>query len=96
MKRKLSLAEIMGSSASSKGDGLRLSNLAEILGDAMPEMPKNQLGRHRLVRALQQRFGQNWRSLPGVKNLVKEFDDEVAFETKLKKIQSVKIRGKNG
>jgi len=73
---------------------MRLSNLADILGDAMPEMPKNGVGRHRLVRALQQRFGNNWRSLPGVKDLVKEFDRSVDMENKIKSISAIKAKGK--
>ncbi len=87
MKRN-SLAELMGSAASGKGENLTLSHLPEVLGEAMPELPKSPLGRHRLIRSLQQRFGPNFRSLPGVKNLVKEFDDEIAFEVKLAKLKN--------
>lgn len=94
--KKVSLAEIMGKDAASKSDGLRLSHLSDILGDNMPELPRNPVGRHRLIRALQQRFGNQWRTLPGVKNLVKEFDGEVAFENKINQIRSVRMRRKDG
>ena len=95
MSRKLSLAELIGKTASQASErGLKLSQLGEILGDSMPELPRNQVGRHRLIRALQQRFGLNFRSLPGVKNLVKEFDDDLAFEDKIKKVQSIRYRKK--
>lgn len=89
-ERKSSLAELMGADAAGKSEGLRLSQLPEILGDSMPELPKNPLGRHRLIRALQQRFGKNFRSLPGIKDLVKQFDDDIAFETRLAKMKSIK------
>lgn len=90
--KKVSLAELMGSQAS-RGD-LSLSKLPEILGEAMPELPRNSVGRHRLVRALQQRFGSNWRSLPGVKGLVKEFDDEVSIERRIAQIKQIRMKGK--
>jgi len=93
-RSNVSLAEVMGSKAATSGSSMRLSNLADILGDAMPEMPKNGVGRHRLVRALQQRFGSNWRSLPGVKDLVKEFDRSVDMENKIKSISAIKAKGK--
>ena len=92
MSRKLSLAELMGKVASSEKRGLKLSQLGEILGDSMPELPRNQVGRHRLIRALQQRFGHNFRSLPGVKDLVREFDDDLEFEKKVAKVQAIKYR----
>jgi len=89
--KKFSLAEVMGTAAAGKGEGLRLSHLPEILGDAMPELPKNSLGRHRLIRSLQQRYGKNFRSLPGIKDLVKQFDDEIAFEGRLQKMKNIKV-----
>ena len=94
--RKLSLAELMGSKAASGGGKLSLSKLPEILGDAMPELPRTAVGRHRLIRALQQRFGANFRTLPGVSDLVKEFDGDVALERKIAQMQSIKLRRKNG
>lgn len=94
--KKISLAEIMGSDASRQGSSgkLSLGSLAEILGDAMPDLPRNGVGRHRLVRALQQRFGNNWRSLPGVKDLVEDFDDEVSIERRIAQIKQIKLKNK--
>lgn len=92
-KGKASLAELMGSKAASSG-GLSLSQLPDILGDAMPELPRNAVGRFRLIQALQQRFGDNFRALPGVKNIVKEFDDEVAYEGRIAKISAIRLRRK--
>jgi len=93
VSKKTTLAELMGSSAAGRGEqGLTLKQLPVILGDAMPQLPRNAVGRHRLVRALQQRFGSNFRSLPGVSGLIKEFDDDMAFEHKVNKIAAIKLQ----
>lgn len=86
--KKVSLAEVMGTQGSQ--GNLKLSSLRDLLGEAMPDMPRNSVGRHRLVRSLQQRFGSNFRSLPGISGLVKEFDAEIEFEKKLAKIRAIK------
>ena len=93
-KMRASLAELMGKNASdsSKSGSLKLNQLQDILGDAMPELPKTAVGRHRLVRSLQQRFGLNFRSLPGVKDLLKEFDADTAFEDKVRKMSAFKYK----
>lgn len=96
MSKKLSLAELMGTKAAGSGGKLSLSQLPGILGDAMPDLPKTAVGRHRLVRALQQRFGNNFRSLPGVKDLVKEFDDDIALERRIAQLGAIKYRRSNG
>lgn len=88
-KLKVSLAELMGSQGA---EGLSLKSLPSVLGEAMPELPRNAVGRHRLVRALQQRFGNNFRTLPGVKDLVKQFDDEVSMEVRIARIQAIKLK----
>lgn len=88
--RKASLSELMGADASS--GQLSLKHLPTVLGEAMPELPRNAVGRHRLIRALQQRFGPNFRSLPGIKNLISEFDYDVGTEDKVRKIQAIKGR----
>lgn len=92
MSRKTTLAELMGSSASDRGKkGLSLEQLPEILGDAMPHLPRNPVGRYRLLRALQQRYGPNFRTLPGIKDLLKQFDNEHNYEMKLAEIGSIKM-----
>ena len=94
MSKKPSLAEMMGTTASKLGGSSRLTldQLPGILGDSTPDLPKNAVGRHRLVRALQQRFGLNWRSLPGVKDIVKEFDGVVDVELRIAKLKQIKYR----
>lgn len=91
--RKVTLAEIMGEAGIAQAQhsgGMRLDKLHEILGEAMPELPRNPVGRHRLIRSLGQRFGPNFRSLPGVKDLVSQFDSEIEFEKHCAKIRAVK------
>ncbi len=90
--RKATLAELMGKQGS---DGkLSLTHLPDLLGEAMPELPKSPVGRHRLIRSLQQRFGVNYRSLPGVKDLVEEFDREIAHAIRVAKIKAIKYKPK--
>lgn len=86
----------MGSKASDRSGRLSLSQLPEILGDAMPELPRSPVGRHRLVRALQQRFGANFRSLPGIKDLVEEFDKDIEFERKVARMKAIKYNPSKG
>ena len=94
-KRKTSLAEMMGSYGANKGK-LTLDSLPNILGDGMPELPKTQVGRHRLVRSLQQRYGNNFRSLPGVKDLISEFDKHLDFEKKIAKMKAIRLPKRKG
>lgn len=89
-----SLAEVLGGDAANLGGNMKLAHLPHILGEAMPDLPKNGVGRHRLMRALQQRFGANFRSLPGIKNLMKEFDDDIAFDVRVAKMRALKPRSK--
>lgn len=81
----------MGEEASGMGDKMCLKHLPHILGDATPELPRNAVGRHRLVRVLQQRFGSNYRSLPGIQSLIKEFDTEVENESVINRIAAIKL-----
>lgn len=90
---KASLAEIMGKKGA-EGGKLTLSNLREVLGDTMPEIPHDAVGRHRLVVALKQRFGDNFRNIPGVIGLLAEFDENCAFEQKLHSMRSIKYAPK--
>lgn len=94
MSKKVSLAEIMGKTGAQLGGNgkLSLDVLPDLLGEGMPELPRNSVGRHRLIRSLQQRFGANFRSLPGVKDLVREFDESVRYEKRRHQISQIKFR----
>lgn len=72
------MGELLGKSGA-KSD-LSLADLPEILGEKMPELPKNRIGKFRLVSALQARFGPAYNNIPMVTKLIKEFDDEVETE----------------
>lgn len=64
------LNELMGS-----GDKeVTLENLKEHLGNKMPEINFDDVGRLRLIHALQQRFGSNFRQIAGVSKMLGEFD----------------------
>jgi len=89
--KKVSLSEIMckaGADTAQKGPSLE--HLPELLGEAMPEMPKNAVGRYRLLRSLKARFGPNFRSLPGVSDLLKQFDGVIETEVRIGKIKNLK------
>ncbi len=76
------MGELMGK-AGGKSD-LGLKDLPEILGEKMPELPKNRLGKMRLLNALQIRFGQGYQNIPMVSGILKEFDKEIELENVLR------------
>lgn len=77
-EKPASLGELLGSAADKQD--LSLEDLPMILGEKMPEMPKNRIGRFRLINALQQRFGNGYNNIPMVSKIIKQFDDEVKTE----------------
>lgn len=96
-KGKGSLAEIMGRKAeSAEHRELSISDLKELLGEGMPKLDFHRLGRVRLLRALKQRFGPGYRNVPGISNILKEFDEEASFELKLHKMKLAKKERENG
>lgn len=72
------LAELMGKQ--SENSDLSLKDLPEMLGEQMPDLPKNRIGKFRLMSALAQRYGPNFRNLPMVSKIIKEFDSEIETE----------------
>lgn len=87
---KATLGELIGSASI---NSMGLKDLDAILGEKKPDMPPNAVGRFRLLRSLQQRFGNGYKNIPGVSNIIKEFDDEIEFQKtigKMKKIGPVK------
>ena len=81
------LGELVGSGSSNT---MSLKDLDDILGEKKSEMPYNKIGKHRLRRALQQRFGNDYRNIPGVKNIIKEFDDEIASKAVIDRMKAIK------
>lgn len=73
------LGELLGSVAS-EGDNVGLEHLPEILGEKMPNMPFNRVGKYRLVNALKQRFGPGFRNVPMVTKIISEFEQRMNDE----------------
>ena len=84
-----SLGELMGSAGKSD---MSLTNLPQILGEKMQEMPRTAVGRFRLIKALQQRFGDGFRNIKGVKGIIKQFDDDIQFEGVLSRMRKIKSK----
>lgn len=85
---KVSLNEVMGSSG---GTVRSLDRLSELLGEKTPRLPINQVGRVRLVQALRNRFGVGFRNMPGVAELIKEFDDKIETGVRINKMKKIRI-----
>jgi hypothetical protein len=87
--RNATLGELLGK-AGSKAD-IGLKDLPMILGEKMPELPKNRIGKFRLIQALQVRFGDGYRNLPHIKSIIDEFDKEVETENVIR----ANMKGRN-
>lgn len=72
------LGELLGGPSSNKP--LDLQDLPELLGEKLPELPKNRVGKYRLTTALKVRFGPGFRNIPGIKRIMEQFDSEVDTE----------------
>lgn len=72
------LGELLGSS--SKKIELTLKDLPELLGEKMPDLPMNRIGKFRLINALSQRFGPGFKNIPMISNIIKEFDSQMKDE----------------
>jgi hypothetical protein len=74
-----SLNELLGGKG--EKEHFELDDLKEILGENMPDLSFDRVGRLRLVQALQQRFGVGFRRMKALKNLIHEFDEEMKVAT---------------
>lgn len=72
-----SLNELMGKGGE-ESESFELEDLKELLGEKMPELPYNKIGRQRLLNALQVRFGPGFQNLPGIKKILSQFDNEIS------------------
>ena len=92
---KATINELMGSSGNRAAQkDLGLDDLNEILGERMPKLEFTPVGRMRLTTALRKRFGDDFRNLPGIEGILKEFDKESAFNVKLQEMKMIKAKGK--
>lgn len=91
--KKTSLNELMGKRGSSaETRKLTLDDLGDLLGERMPKLEYSPVGRMRLTAALRVRFGDNYRHLPGIEDILKEFDNEAKFAVKLQELKMIKGR----
>lgn len=88
--RRTTLNEILGGSGDKRSWGL--SDLPNLLGEKMPKLEYHPVGRLRLVRALSMRFGPGYRNIPGVSDILKEFEDNMQTEVITQKIKNASRR----
>ena len=79
-QKPATLAELLGKDV----EHLSLKDLPKILGEKMPDMPANRIGRYRLNNALKIRFGPGYKNIPGVKNILSDFDKNMETENIVK------------
>lgn len=90
---KTSLNELMGKGGErAKGRKLTLDDLGELLGERMPKLDFTPVGRLRLTTALRNRFGDGYRNLPGIDDIMAEFEKESKFAVKLAEMKLIKGR----
>lgn len=93
--KKVSLGELMGGSGEkAKGKKLSLDDLGELLGERMPKLEFTPVGRFRLTTALRNRFGDSYRNLPGIEEVLQDFDKEAKFNVRLHEIKMIKGKKK--
>lgn len=78
-----SLGELMGKGFEHR-DKLTLADLPKLLGEKMPHLPYDRVGRIRLVNALHQRFGPGFKNVPGIADILSEFDKEMHVASTVK------------
>ncbi len=86
--KKVSINELMGKSG--KSGKLSINDLGGLLGERLPKIEYTPIGRLRLTTALENRFGKNYRNMPGIDDILKEFDDEAKFNVKMQEMKLLK------
>lgn len=86
-----SLGELMGKGFEHRTK-VAFSDLPKLLGEKMPEIKFDRVGRLRLMNALEMRFGKGFRNIPGLKSLLDDFDKEIKTESLVK----LNRRSRNG
>jgi len=62
----------------SDGFKVDISEVQKLLKEEeIPDLGPSQLGRIRLMRALERRFGKGFKAIPGPRKALKDFDDQV-------------------
>jgi hypothetical protein len=60
----------------------------EVLQQDTPELSATPLGRHRLVNALAKKFGPSWRNHPQAKSVIKDFDVQHDFHSRMRELKA--------
>ena len=55
--------------------------------EEQPPYDVSPVGRHRMVKALKKRYGETYRSVPGVQKALKSFDGELNFRKLLGRVK---------
>lgn len=77
------LGELLGEGFEGRTQ-LALNDLPKLLGEKMPEIKFDRVGRLRLLNSLRMRFGDGYRNVPGIKDLLGEFDKEIKVNSIVK------------
>lgn len=80
-EKPASLAELLGKESSHR---LTMKDLPKLVGEKMPEIPNNRIGRYRLQNLLKMRFGNGYKNIPGIKDILEDFDKDVEAENLIK------------
>lgn len=80
-EKPASIAELLGKEPNGR---MVADDLPKLLGEKMPELPRNRLGRYRLMNALKLRFGIGYKNIPGIKDIIADFDQQVETENVVK------------
>lgn len=67
------------SQAKHKTDALDLSRYSKVLGDGLPHIKPDKVGRFRLLQHLRNKYGASYRNFPGVQEVIDYFDGEHKF-----------------
>ena len=90
------LGEILGRKGAEKSGQkkLGLEDLPDLIGEALPEINFDAVGKHRLVTALRNRFGEGYRNISVVKDILADFEEKRAFEDRLSELRAIKYSPK--
>ena len=82
------LGELMGKhGGNAQSGGLSMENIHDLLGHEMPSIDYTPLGRIRLSRALQRRFGSNYKNIPGISQIINDFENKYKLERLVREIK---------
>lgn len=78
------IQKISAMGAAPKVDGSRWQKFFK--PEEMPAVDATPIGRHRLVQAFKNKYGETFRNKPGVAEAIKDFDDQAEFIKKAIKL----------